>query len=86
MFGNNNKEDSFEARKQIVETFCDIVYMEDGVETTSETYDDFDDARADYLYMIQQEPERYEYAKLRQVTTNFCDYEDIQIVDEWERK
>ena len=48
--------------------FWDIVFMRAGgdIEET-ETYDDFDDARSDYLVMTQDERDDYKYAVLREV-------------------
>lgn len=67
-----------------METFWDIVYKyvgDDREET--EVYEDFDDARADFIHLIQEYPENYEYAILREITTNRVDYEDIQVIDSW---
>lgn len=69
-----------------METFWDIVFIrsEEGAEeeNTGPIYD-FDDARADYLYMIQEHPEDYSHVCLREVTTDWQSQEDIVEIDIW---
>lgn len=67
-----------------VETFWDILYQytDSEIEET-EIYEDFDDARADFIHMTQDHPEKFEYVVLREITTNKIDYEDIQVIDCW---
>ena len=64
------------------EIFWVIVYcyINDSEERT-ETYDDFDDARADFIYMTQDEPEEYKYVVWQEVTEG--EREDIKELEIW---
>lgn len=62
--------------------FWALVFMEkgDNVEQV-EIYEDFDDARADFKYMVQENPKDYEYVVFQEVTIE-DGVEDITIIDE----
>lgn len=62
--------------------FWAIVYKQIGDDVEqNEIYDDFDDARADFKYMVQENPKDYEYAVLQEVTIE-DGFEDITIIGE----
>lgn len=62
--------------------FWAIVYKQIGDDVEqNEIYDDFDDARADFKYMVQENPKDYEYAVFQEVTIE-DGVEDITIIDE----
>lgn len=67
-----------------MEKFLDIVYKYSGdnVEVT-EQYCDCDAARADFIYMAQDHSEDYEYVILREVETDYCDCEEITVLEEY---
>lgn len=67
-----------------MEKFWQIIYMytNDDVEMIDD-YDDFDDARADFIHMTSHDADEYRYVVLREVETNFSDYEDITEIDSW---
>lgn len=62
--------------------FWAIVYKQIGDDVEqNDIYDDFDDARADFKYMVQENPKDYEYAVFQEVTIE-DGVEDITIIDE----
>lgn len=62
--------------------FWAIVYKQIGDDVEqNDIYDDFDDARADFKYMAQENPKDYEYAVFQEVTIE-DGVEDITIIDE----
>jgi hypothetical protein len=64
------------------EKFWVIVYCYNKTnEEYNEAYDDFDDARADFIYMTQDEPEEYKYVVLQEVTEG--EREDIEELEVW---
>lgn len=75
------------AEENTCEKFLSIAYkrIDSDVEKI-EDYDDPDDARADFIRMTQEEADDYEYVILREVTTNYSDYEDIIELSEWYSK
>ena len=66
------------------EEFWVIVYSEkDSQEEHQEHYDDFDDARADFKYMIEQTPDDYEFVVLQHVIESDIDGEQIEEIKCW---
>lgn len=66
------------------EEFWVIVYSEkDSQEEHQEHYDDFDDARADFKYMIEQTPDDYEFVVLQHVIESDIDGEQIEEIECW---
>ena len=66
------------------EEFWVIIFAyKDSDEDLQERYDDFDDARADYNYMIQEDSNNYKYAVLQHVIESEIDGETIEEVDTW---
>ena len=66
------------------EKFLSIAYKRINSDVEKiEDYNDPDDARADFIRMTQEEADNYEYVILREVTTNYSDYEDIVKLSEW---
>lgn len=64
------------------EKFWEIVYCYNKTnEEYNEVYDDYDDARADFIYMTQDEPEEYKYVVLQEVTEG--EREDIKELEIW---
>ena len=64
------------------EKFWVIVYCyNEANEEYKETYDDFDDARADFIYMTQDEPEEYKYVVWQEITEG--EREDIKELEIW---
>lgn len=62
--------------------FWAIVYKQIGDDVEqNDIYDDFDDARADFKYMAQENPKDYEYVVLQEVTIE-DGVEDITIIGE----
>lgn len=62
--------------------FWAIVYKQIGDDVEqNEIYDDFDDARADFKYMVQENPKDYEYVVFQEVTIE-DGFEDITIIGE----
>lgn len=51
---------------------------------STEEYDDFDDARADFINLSQYERDTYRYIVLQEVETNYEDYEEITELERWE--
>lgn len=51
---------------------------------STEEYDDFDDARADFINLSQYERDTYRYIVLQEVETDYEDYEEITELDRWE--
>lgn len=51
---------------------------------STEEYDDFDDARADFINLSQYERDTYKYIVLQEVETNYEDYEEITELERWE--
>lgn len=64
-----------------LEEFWDVVWKEPGGPEETETYDDYDEARADYVNMANGNHGALDYVILRKVETNWCDTEDIEILD-----
>lgn len=68
-----------------IEEFWDIVWKRPGAgeqEQRSEEYDDYDQARADYVNMANGNAGELEYVILRKVQTDWDEYEDIEELDE----
>lgn len=66
------------------EEFWVIVYSEkDSQEEHQERYDDFDDARADFKYMVEQTPDDYEFVVLQHVIESDIDGEQIEEIERW---
>lgn len=61
-------------------------YVNDSREHT-ERYNDYDDARADFIHMTQGDLgiHGYEYVIWQQVLEDCCGYETIITIDEWDR-
>jgi hypothetical protein len=57
----------------------DIVYGNYGEEEQIEIYEDFEDARADFYHLSQNED--YEFIMLRKIIFDE-DYEEIEIIEE----
>ena len=67
------------------EEFWVIVFSEkDSQEEKQEQYADFDDARADFKYMTEQEPEDYRLVVLQHVIESDVDGEQIEELEHWE--
>lgn len=64
------------------EKFWVIVYCYNKTnEEYNEAYDDYDDARADFIHMTQDEPEEYKYVVWQEVTEG--KREDIKELEIW---
>lgn len=64
------------------EKFWVIVYCYNKTnEEYNEAYDDYDDARADFIYMTQDEPEEYKYVVWQEITEG--EREDIKELEIW---
>ena len=67
-----------------METFWQIVYKIKGDDSeVIEDYDDYEDARADYIHMTEGYIDDYEYVVWNKVVTNYEDYENITEEDSW---
>ena len=51
---------------------------------STEEYNDFDDARADFINLSQYERDTYRYIVLQEVETDYEDYEEITELERWE--
>lgn len=50
----------------------------------TEYYQDIDDARADFIYMSQEEPDEFQYAILRLNTVDYDKHtEEIQVLENY---
>ena len=68
--------------KEDVEGFWTIVSKKVGGAEEVERYEDFDDARADFKYIVEEEPDGFEYAVLQKVTVE-DGIEEIEILGEF---
>lgn len=71
-----------EESNMLGEVFWAIVFKLVGEFEKVERYDDCDDVRADFEYMIQQNPQQYEYVILQQVSI-VDGLECIDIIEEF---
>jgi len=66
------------------EEFWVLVYKEkNSNDEITERYDDFDDARSDFRYLTEQNPEEYEYVVLQKVTESQIDGENIEEISKY---
>ena len=79
MKNNKNKEEGWV--DVILVTWVIVSKKVNCKKETKDEYNDFDSARADFLYLTQEHPEQYDYVVLGEIAYN---PKDIEIIDKWE--